>query len=779
MYVPKVNIQGTGIMIKINNNIFELHTENTTYIFRIMETGHPEHIYYGGRLDTEYGTEPLMIREEYAPNNTVVYSEKHPFSIENRTLEVSGTGVSDMMEGMVRLRYADGSSRTDFIYESHELTGEKPQIQGLPSSYADEGYEGLVVTFKERWHNIRLKLTYGVFADKDIITRSADIENGEKESVFIERLYSNQLDFNEEDFTKPCFVSFHGSWANEMNLVRQDIRPGIVSGGIFCGESSSRINPFVMITDGNADEYSGKCMAFNLVYSGNHHESVNMNTFGKVRFLQGINPYGFSWKLDEGESFYAPEAVMTYSDEGISRLSRNMHDFVNNNIVRGPWKNKPRPVLINSWESYYMQFDEEKLLKLAKTAKEAGVELFVLDDGWFGKRNDDTTSLGDWFVNKDKLPEGLSGLSKGLKKLGMDFGIWVEPEMVNEKSELYAAHPDWVLKVPYGEQSLCRHQMVLDLGRRDVREYIIKSVSDIIEEGNISYIKWDMNRLMSDVYSSVLPAERQTECAHRYMLGLYEVLETLTSRYPMVLWESCASGGNRSDLGMLCYMQQMWASDNTDAACRSVIQQSYSYAYPLSVIGAHVSASPNHQTQRLSAPDTRFNIAVSGMLGYELNMCALSPGELDEIKAQIRLYKTVRDWLVTADFYRPENIKFSQLEENENILQWTIVSKDKKHALHIYFKNSIKLDVKTERLDIKGLDEDTVYELVLHGTYEDISGASSESTTVKAKGSIFNKAGIKRHHAHRGVMYKNEPRWMKDFEAYLYVINAADSGNNL
>ena len=424
------------------------------------------------------------------------------------------------------------------------------------------------------------------------------------------------MDMAEIDLT---MHTFNGAWAREMGRYDTPVKSGKHINASFTGTSSSRANPFVMFSRPGCTEEYGECFGFNLIYSGNHYEAAEVNGFGKTRITIGINPENFEYMLNPNEDFESPEAVMTFSDKGFNKMSQNMHYFVREHIVRGEWKYKARPVLLNSWEANYFDINEDKLVNLGKAAKDVGIEMLVMDDGWFGERDDDTTSLGDWDVNPKKLPDGLKGICDKINDIGLDFGIWVEPEMVNVKSRLYEAHPDWAMGVPGKPHTEGRSQRILDLTNTEVQNFIIEKMTQVFTSANIAYVKWDMNRIFSDYYAPGLPADRQGEIAHRYYIGLYRVMKELTNRFPHILFEGCSSGGNRFDLGTLCYFPQIWASDNTDALSRADIQNGYSYGYPMSTVSAHVSACPNHQTHRVTPLNTRFNVAAFGVFGYECN----------------------------------------------------------------------------------------------------------------------------------------------------------------
>ena len=501
----------------------------------------------------------------------------------------------------------------------------------------------------EEGRGLLLELRYYVYEDCDVIARSARLVNESGEEVQIKRLMSMQLDFDTSDYV---FSTFNGAWAREMRRFDHRIGAGRHVNSSRTGTSSNRANPFVMLAGCGATEDAGECYGFNLIYSGNHYEAAEAGSYGKLRLVAGINPEFFSWQLAPGESFEAPEAVMAFSHEGYNGMSQCMHRFVREHIVRGEWKHKERPVLLNSWEAAYFDINEKKLLSLAKAGKEAGIELFVMDDGWFGERNDDSHSLGDWEVNPKKLPGGLAGLADKIKAMGLDFGIWVEPEMVNVSSRLYAEHPGWTVEIPGKKHSEGRNQRILDLTRREVQDFVIEKMSEVFSSADISYVKWDMNRTFSDYFSGNLTPGRQGETAHRYMLGLYRCMDALVKRFPKILFEGCSAGGNRFDLGILCYFPQIWASDDTDALCRAEIQNGYSYGYPMSVISAHVSACPNHQTLRITPLETRFHVAAFGVCGYECNFCDMGKEERDAVKEQIALYKKWRRALQWGAFYR-------------------------------------------------------------------------------------------------------------------------------
>ena len=640
-------------MIRRENQIYILETNNTTYCFRIMETGHLEHLYYGRkiRLPEGEGVSALIEKQAFASGNVNVYNDdnKH-LSLEDLRLEMSSSGKGDLGEPFVEVIHEDGSYTSDFLFEKAEIRQGKSELITMPSSYDETGkVSELVVTLIDKQYDLSLELYYAVFEDTDVITRRARLINNSNNSIKLLRLMSLQLDFDTNDY---IFTTFNGAWAREMKKNDIPVTSGLYVNSSYTGTSSNRANPFVMLSKYEASEDYGDVYGFNLIYSGNHYEAVQVNSFGKTRLVTGINPRSFCICLGAGEEFETPEAIMTYSHKGFNGMSENMHEFVREHIVRGEWKKKERPILLNSWEASYFSINEHKLLNLAKSAKDVGIELFVMDDGWFGERNDDSSSLGDWDVNFKKLPGGVSRLCNKINDMGLMFGIWVEPEMVNVKSKLYTEHPDWAIQIMDKPHSEGRNQRILDLTKTVVQDFVIEKMSEVFSSANISYVKWDMNRNFSDYYSDALPPEKQGEVAHRYVLGLYRCMKELTKRFPNILFEGCASGGNRFDLGILSYFPQIWASDDTDALCRGEIQNGYSYGYPMSVVTAHVSSCPNHQTLRETPLETRFNVASFGVLGYECNLCDMKKEELEQIKQQVELYKKWRDVLQWGKFYR-------------------------------------------------------------------------------------------------------------------------------
>ena len=784
-------------MILHEENIFVLETKYTTYAFFLNETGQAEHLYYGKRLflgESPEREQILMLRDalrekrEFQAGNMIAYHQEHlNVTLEDLCLEMSSYGKGDIREPFVDIRYANGSCTSDFIYDSHEIYHGKQVMRELPESHGTEDeVETLVLTLKDRNHNVYLKLYYSVYENQDVITKSSKLLNRSGEMIVLNRLMSNQLDFGESGYD---FVNFTGAWAREMNKKVTNVSAGKFVNSSYTGSSSNRANPFVMIGTQGTDDKKGECYGMNLVYSGNHYETLEVNAYGKSRFVSGINPQNFSFHLSDGEEFEAPESIMCYSDRAYRGIGAIMQRFVREHIVPENWSRRERPVLLNSWEASYFKIDESKLLKLAKVAKETGIELFVMDDGWFKGRNDDSHSLGDWVADEKKLPNGLRGLSDKIKKLGLQFGIWVEPEMISVNSELYQRHSDWAIEIKGQSHSEGRNQRILDLTRNEVCDYLIESISRVIEESQADYVKWDMNRIFSDVYSSNLDADRQGEVFHRYILGLYQIQREITKKYPDVLFEGCAAGGNRFDLGELCFFPQIWASDDTDAIVRATMLENYTYGYPLSCISAHVSGCPNHQTLRTTPLSTRFHVAAFSVLGYECNLADLSSDELEEIKKQIEIYKKWRRIVLTGTFYG---------SQNDEIHKWTLVSKNKKYALGMLLQEKVTPNWQSEIFQTYGLSDRKKYhfynieqkidvrkfgDLINTSTPVHIkNGSIAQNVVAKfvkmsgetedycVSGSVLNHAGVRLKQGFSSTGYNEKTRYFQDFDSRLYYI---------
>ncbi|NLM96460.1 MAG: alpha-galactosidase [Halanaerobiaceae bacterium] len=671
--------------------LFHIQSKDMSYIFDIMDNGQPGHLYWGKKLNA--------FRKRKRP------ADDFRGILTALGQEYPAYGTLDYRYPAYQVQRDNGTTITELRYDSHQIIKGKEKLKGLPATYVedDDEAETLKVRLLDPLAGLEVILSYTVYSDYPVITRSALFKNTGDRYLYILRALSTCVDFPDSDY---YFLQLSGAWARERNLIKRPLLPGVVSIDSKRGNSSHEQNPFMALLKGNADEYQGEVYGFSLVYSGNFLAQAEVNRYNQTRVTMGINPFDFRWKLEKGEEFQTPEVVMVYSDSGLNKMSQVFHNIYRKRLARGKYRDLERPVLINNWEATYFDFNTEKILKLAREASELGIELFVLDDGWFGRRNDDTSSLGDWYVNKEKLPEGLKYIADEINKMGMKFGLWFEPEMISPDSRLYEKHPDWCIHVPGRKRSLLRNQLVLDLSRQEVCEYIIEQVSSILESANISYVKWDMNRQMSEIGSAALPADRQRETAHRYILGLYRILEEITSRFPDILFESCAGGGGRFDPGMLYYMPQTWTSDNTDAIERLKIQYGTSLVYPLISMGAHVSAVPNHQVGRITPLKTRADVAFFGNFGYELDLTSLSQEEKEEVKKQIQFYKSVRRLVLEGNFYRLLD------PFTGNNTAWMLVSEDREEALAAYYQLLAEPNPGRYSIKLKGLDPDKKYRIV-------------------------------------------------------------------
>jgi len=786
-------------MIRQLEDVFVLDTKHTSYCFQILPSGHLEHLYYGKRIRIEQASEADALKEKrvFPTGNSITYSVESPeLSLEDVRLEMSSYGKGDIREPFVELVYEDGSVTSDFLYADMQIIQGKQALETLPSSYEENGaVQELTIVLKEKKYDLTLELYYAVFEDRDVIVRSAKLVNKGMTAVKLLRLMSLQLDYENSGYV---MSTFNGSWTREMYRHDTCVEAGKHVNASYTGSSSNRANPFVMLSLPETTEEYGTCYGFNLIYSGNHYEAAEVNAYGKTRFVMGINPQTFGFVIEPGAVFETPEAVMTFSDKGFGGMSIIMHEFVRECIVRGEWKHKQRPILLNSWEAAYFDINESKLLKLAKAGKKVGIELFVMDDGWFGSRDDDRKSLGDWNVNTKKLPGGIKGICDKVNALGLDFGIWVEPEMVNTDSALYRAHPEWVMEIPGREHSEGRNQRILDLANPEVVDYMIEQMTQVFSSANIAYVKWDMNRIFSDYYSKYLQPERQGEVAHRYIIGLYRMMKTLTERFPHVLFEGCASGGNRFDLGILCYFPQIWASDDTDAIYRVQGQTGYSYGYPMSTVTAHVSSCPNHQTLRVTPLSTRFHVAAFGLCGYECNLCDMKKEELEEIEEQITLYKQWREVLQFGHFYRGR--QFCQ-GYNRKLFEWTCVSPDKKKAVGLLLQELAEPNQPFGQYFPKGLDPDKKYHFyniekkcsvkvfgdlvnmiapvhirqgsLLHNVVDRFVKMPGEVEDYTCSGQVL-MSGVKLKAAFAGTGYNEQTRMFKDFESRLYFMESVE-----
>ncbi len=696
-----------SILFSERTQTFHLYNEEMSYIMAVLPNGHLGQLYFGKRIHHKEDFSYLQERV-HRSMTSYVYDDDDTFSLEHTRQEYGVYGTTDFRHPAVSILQKNGSAISDFVYRGHEILQGKPKLSGLPATYTEDPGEAetLAVKLQDPLTGIVLTLLYTIFAEGGILARSAEFQNEGKEAVYLTRAMSLCLDLPDCEYEG---LQFSGAWARERHLKVRRLEQGIQAVDSIRGNSSHEQNPFIVLKRPTADETQGEAIGFSLVYSGNFLAQAQVDTQDTTRVLLGIHPFGFRWKLEPGESFQTPEAVMVYSHRGLGHMSRTFHRLYRTRLARGYWRDRERPILNNNWEATYFDFTEDRLVKIAEKAKECGVELFVLDDGWFGGRRNDHAGLGDWTANKDLLPGGIAGLADRIEALGMKFGLWFEPEMVNPDSDLYRAHPDWILRTPGRHASLGRHQHVLDFSRREVVDAIYEMMAKFLAGAKISYIKWDMNRSITECYSEGLPADRQGEVFHRYILGVYELYDRLTSAFPEVLFESCASGGGRFDPGLLYYAPQAWASDDSDAVERLKIQYGTSFCYPVSSIGSHVSVTPNHQVYRNTPLYTRANVAYFGTFGYELDLNKLTEEEIAQVKEQIRFMKRYRGLIQFGDFYRLS----SPFEKN--VTAWMVVSGDKREAVVGWYKVLNGANMPLSRLRLSGLEESLSYKLCEYG----------------------------------------------------------------
>ena len=702
-----------SIVFHEKNRTFHLFNDKISYIMAVLPNGQMGQLYFGKRIH-QWEDYSYLLEMMARPMGSYVFENDRTLSLEHVKQEYGVYGSTDYRCPAVEILQENGSRISDFCYKSHTVSGGKPKLKGLPATYteSDSEAETLTLVLEDKVTGIELELLYTLFAGSGIIARSARFLNCGKKPVHLLKAMSLCMDLPDHDYD---WIQFSGAWARERYPKKRRLETGIQSVGSMRGHSSHEHNPFVILKRPTADEFQGEVIGFSLIYSGNFLAQAEVDTHDTTRVLLGINPEWFDWKLEPGEEFQTPEAVMVYTDRGMNDMSQTFHRLFQKRLARGYWRDRERPILINNWEATYFDFTEERIVEIAKKAKEQGIELFVLDDGWFGKRISERAGLGDWKANPERLPEGITGLAQKIEALGMKFGLWFEPEMVNKDSDLYREHPDWILSVPERRQSQGRYQYVLDFSRKEVVDYIYDRMAEILGSGKVSYVKWDMNRSITECWSAALPADRQGEVFHRYILGVYDLYDRLNTAFPEVLFESCASGGGRFDPGLLYYAPQGWASDDTDAAERLKIQYGTSYCYPISSIGAHVSASPNHQIMRSTPLYTRANVACFGTFGYELDLNRLTAEEQEEVKRQTAFMKKYRSVLQFGSFYRLE----SPFEGN--VTAWMSVSGDRKTAVVGWYRTLNGINMGYTRVKLRGLEPDSVYRVsedgVLRGEY--------------------------------------------------------------
>lgn len=735
---------------------FHLFNNHFSYIIKVLRNGQIGQLYFGKKIKHREDFSHL-IEAKNRPMTQYLYEKDYSFSLEHIKQEYPCYGTTDYRYPAFEIKQENGSTISEFEYISHSIYNGKNKLKGLPATYVEDKEEAktLEILLKDKVSNVEMILSYTIFKDYSAIARNVKFNNKGEESVILTRALSLNLDLPDYDYE---WLHLSGAWSRERHIKTRKLEMGLQGISSTKGISSNNHNPFIALKRPETTEDVGEVIGISLVYSGNFLAQIEVDTYDVSRVSIGINPFGFSWKLDKNEEFQTPEAIIVYSDSGLTKMSHTFHNLYQKRLAKGIWRDRVRPILINNWEGTYFDFDDEKILNIAKNAKKDGVELFVLDDGWFGTRNDDHQGLGDWFSNRNKLKDGVEGLSKKIEELGLKFGLWFEPEMVNKNSDLYRKYPDWILHVPNRNQSHGRNQFVLDYSRKEVVDYIYNMMAEVIRNSKISYIKWDMNRCITECYSTSLPADRQGEVFHRYVLGVYDLYERLTSEFPEILFESCSSGGARFDPAMLYYAPQCWTSDDTDAIERLKIQYGTSIVYPISSMGAHVSVTPNHQLQRITPIETRANVAFFGAFGYELDMSKLTDEEHKKVQEQINFYKEYREVFQFGTFYRLLS------PFNNNIVSWISVSKDKKTALVGYYKILNDVNCAYRRVKLKGLDNDLEY------TIENLNNPN-EVATKSAYGDELMNIGLLTTDPSSGQVLDGT-RKSNDFDSTIFILKA-------
>lgn len=681
-----------AITFNETTRIFTLTTAHTTYQMQADAQGYLLHLYYGARTAGEmdyllnYGDRGFSGNPNSAGNDRT-------YSLDALPQEYPSLGTGDFRNYALNIENADGSQCCNLVYITHEIEAGKYTLKGLPFVRAEENEaETLKIILEDPVTKVELHLLYGVLEKEDIITRSVIIKNAGKAPVTVKKAQSACLDFLHGDYD---LIKFHGRHAMERNMERMPVSHESIRIGSRRGTSSHQYNPGVILAGKNTNEDSGSCYGMLFVYSGNFLVEAEKDQYDQTRIQMGLTDELFAYPLEAGAEFIAPEVILSYTNKGLSRLSQQYHHCIMNHICQGKYVHANRPVLINSWEAAYFDFTGDTIVELAKEAKALGIDMVVMDDGWFGKRNDDNSSLGDWYVNEKKLGGTLTKLIERVNAEGVKFGIWIEPEMVSEDSDLYREHPEWAITIPGRKPVRSRNQLVLDFSRKEVRDEIFKRICAVLDQGNVEYIKWDMNRSLADIYAP--------NVTYDYVLGVYDFLEKLTNRYPDILIEGCSGGGGRFDAGMLYYTPQIWCSDNTDAINRTRIQYGTSFFYPVAAMGSHVSAVPNHQTGRVTSMHTRGVAAMSGTFGYELNPALLNAKEKAEIRAQLAQYREYQELIREGDYYRLSN------PFQDNFAAWMVVSDDRSKALVSVIRLTAEANPPAAYVTLKGMEEDAFY----------------------------------------------------------------------
>lgn len=688
-----------GIVYSKSDRTFTIQTKNTTYQMQVDPYGFLLHLYYGKKTDGSCMDYLLTYYDRGFSGNPFDAGDDRTYSMDALPQEYPSYGTGDYRSTALIVENADGSTACDLRYRSHHIFNGKYKIPGLPAVYADETEsQTLEIVMEDAVTGVEVTLQYGVLPDYDVITRSEKIVYRSEGKICIRKAQSACLDFVQGKYD---LLTFYGRHAMERTMQREPVTHGSHVIGSVRGTSSHQYNPMMILADENTTDQYGNCYAMSFVYSGNFKGETMKDQFGQTRALMGLQDEMFSYPLAEGETFYTPEVLLTFSGSGMNLLSQNLHRCIRQHICRGKYKESVRPVLVNSWEASYFDFDGDTLYELAKEAKHAGIDMLVLDDGWFGKRDDDNSGLGDWFVNEKKLGGTLGDLIKKINDLGVKFGIWVEPEMISEDSDLYREHPDWALTIPGRNPVHARNQLVLDFSRKEVVDHIFDQICKVLDQGNIEYVKWDMNRSLMDVFSR--GTEDQGRVMYDYVLGLYDFLERIVTRYPNLLIEGCSGGGGRFDAGMMYYTPQIWCSDNTDALDRLQIQYGTSFGYPVSAVGSHVSAVPNHQTGRITSLHTRGVVAMAGTFGYELNLGKLSEEEKQEIRLQVEEYRKFAPLIQTGLYYRLSD------PAREEYAAWAFVSEDQKEVLLNVVLQEIHGNMTVNYVKLQGLKCSAIY----------------------------------------------------------------------
>ena len=691
-----------AIVFHKESRCFHLYNTEVSYIIRIMENEQLEQLYYGKRI---HDREDFTYLHEECMRSQMSINVPEPgiLSMQYTKQEFPTYGTGDYRSPALTIAQENGSRIVNFTYAFHEIYNGKKNILPLPATYVESGDEAqtLEITLHDAVMDTDLILSYTIYEEYPVITRNAKVSHNGSEKIVLDKIMSASVEFNDMDYE---MVQLSGGWSRERYVKNRKLEMGIQSIQSLNGTcSGAEQNPFLALKRPHTTENQGEVYGFSLVYSGNHLGQVEVSTFDMTRVMMGINPEDFSWELTQGESFQTPEVVMVYSDQGLNKMSQTYHRIYRKRLMHGTWRDQARPILLNNWEATYFDFDEEKILNIAKKAKEAGVELFVLDDGWFGARNDDYCGLGDWYVNLEKLPSGISGLSRKVEELGLKFGLWVELEMVNKDSDLYRAHPDWAFAIPGRVPNHSRNQLVLDMTREDVREYLLERLTTIVHDAKIDYVKWDMNRSVCDVYSHMAAQNRNGELYHRYVLGVYDLLERFLAACPDLLLEGCSGGGGRYDAGMMYYSPQIWCSDNTDAINRLSIQYGSSFFYPISTVGSHVSVCPNHQTGRVTPFRTRGDVALAGSFGYEMDLNKISEEEKEMVKEQVAAMHEYYELTHEGLYYRLTGLK------KQDFMAWEFVAKDQSRALLTIVKTDAEGNMLPVHTKVCGLAEDKLY----------------------------------------------------------------------